>query len=58
MYTVKHNNVLYALLATSFGYYGHNMANILQKKKLKMLVTYSAQNVKMYGITFRVALNT
>jgi hypothetical protein len=30
-YTVKHNNVFFALLATSFGPYGHLQANIVQK---------------------------
>ena len=30
-YTVKHDNVFFALLATSFGHYGHHEANIVQK---------------------------
>jgi hypothetical protein len=31
MYTLKHNNVLFALLATSFGHYSHHQASIVQK---------------------------
>jgi hypothetical protein len=34
-----HNNVLCALLATSFGHYGQHQASIV--KKLKRLVTYT-----------------
>jgi hypothetical protein len=31
MYTVKHINVFFGLLATSSGPYGHHQANIVQK---------------------------
>jgi hypothetical protein len=31
MYTVKHNNVFFALLANSFSHYGHHQANAIQK---------------------------
>jgi len=30
-YTVKHNHVFSALMATSFGHYSHHHTNILQK---------------------------
>jgi hypothetical protein len=40
MYSVENNNILIALLATSFGRYDHHQANAIQN--LKMLVTFSA----------------
>ena len=39
-YSVKHNNVFMALVATSFGCYDHNRTNAIQN--LKGLVTYSS----------------
>jgi len=33
MYVHKHNNVFFALLATSSGHYSQNQANIVQKFK-------------------------
>jgi hypothetical protein len=31
MYTVKHNNVFFALVAASFGHYGHHHAYVIQQ---------------------------
>jgi len=33
MYSVEHNNVFIAFLATSFGHYGHHQANAIQNLK-------------------------
>jgi len=33
MHTVKHNNVYFALVATSFGHYGHHQAKLYKKCK-------------------------
>ena len=33
MYSVKHNNVFIALVATSFGCYNHHQANAMQNLK-------------------------
>jgi len=41
MYTAKHNNVFFALLATSFGHYDQYQANIVQTF-YRRSVTYSA----------------
>jgi hypothetical protein len=49
VYSVKHNNVFIALMATSFGSYDHHQANAIQN--LKRLVTCSALNVQVYGIS-------
>jgi hypothetical protein len=35
MYVNKLNNVFFVLLATSFGHYGHQQANIAQQFKKK-----------------------
>jgi len=40
MYSVEHNNVFIALVATIFGHYGHLQANAIQN--LKRLVTCGA----------------
>jgi hypothetical protein len=40
MYSVKHNSVFIALVATSFGHHGHLQANAIQK--LKRLVACGA----------------
>jgi len=41
MYTVKHNNVFFALLATSYGHYIHHQANTVHELKyLNRLDTY------------------
>jgi len=50
MYSVEHNNVFIALLATNFGRYDHHQANAIQN--FKRLVTCSEQNVRLYGIPF------
>jgi len=31
MYAVKHNNVFFAVMDTSFGHYGHYQANVTQR---------------------------
>ena len=43
-----------ALVANSFGHYGHHQANAIQN--LKRLITCSAKIVKLYGITFTLML--
>jgi len=40
MCSVEHNNVFIALVATSFGHYGHHQANVIQN--LNRLVTRGA----------------
>jgi len=40
MYSIKHNNVLIALVATSFSRYDHHQATAIQN--LKRLIRYSA----------------
>jgi hypothetical protein len=44
------HNIFIALVATSFGHYGHLQANAIQN--LESLITCNAQNVKLYGIPF------
>jgi len=50
MYSVRHNNIFIALVATSFGHSSHHQANAIQN--LKRLVTCTAKIVKLYGIPF------
>jgi hypothetical protein len=50
MYSVEHNNVCIALVATSVGRYDHHRTNAIQN--LKRLVAFRACNVKLYGIPF------
>jgi hypothetical protein len=50
MYSVYHNNVFIALVATTFDRSAHHQANT--RPNLKRLVTCSAQNVRLYGIPF------
>jgi len=45
MYSIKHNNVLFALVATSFSRYDHHQTNAIQGWLHKVL-----KNVKFYGI--------
>jgi len=33
MYTVKHNNIFFAFVATTFGHFGHHQANTTQRFK-------------------------
>jgi hypothetical protein len=33
MYPVKHNSVFFALVAISFGHYGHHQASVIQQFK-------------------------
>jgi len=62
MYTVKHNNIFFALLTTSFGHYGHHQASIVQKFEKGYLIvyqlmhihkTFSHQNAKICSDMFR-----
>jgi hypothetical protein len=46
MYSVEHNNIFIALVATSFGHHGPNQANAIQKKNV------AHKNVKLYEIPF------
>jgi hypothetical protein len=48
MYSVEHNNVFIALVATSFGLYDHHQANAVQNSNGWLHVVH--QNVQLYGI--------
>jgi len=48
MYSIEHNKVLIALVATSFGRYDYNQANAVQNANGWLHVVH--QNVKLYGI--------
>jgi len=45
MYSIEHNNICIALVATSFGRYDHLQANAIQN--LKSLLTCSAQKCQV-----------
>jgi hypothetical protein len=55
MYTVRHNNVFFALLGISFSHYGHCQVNIVQKFKkgwLHIHIVNTTVNRMPYILTY------
>jgi hypothetical protein len=55
MYSIEHNNIFIALMATSFGHYDHLQASAIQN--LKSLVTRNAQKCQVVWDPIYVNVN-